>query len=348
MDLIRKENNFNILRLVLSIFVIISHSYPLLGFDESMDSLSRLTNGQMFYSTTAVNAFFVISGYLITISLFSSSSISNYLRKRVLRIFPAFWVVIIFSIIFSAFFIQTGDILSFFTQDDTLRYVTRTPLLLIQYIISGVFSNNPMKAINGSLWTITYEFFFYIVIIPFFYIKSISIRKVSFVVLFIFFLFNYYINSDIHYQVLWYISSDQMYRLGAFFFGGACLSLFKDIIFHNKKRILFISFMLIFISLFFRIYTVLHYVLLPPFILTLAFNHISFLTKVTPKGDYSYGVYLYAFFIQQSLIHFCYTDNPFYLTIITIPISVICGYFSWHFVEKKALVFKNKKIFGVL
>ena len=58
------KNNFDFLRLVFAVFVIITHSYSISGIKE-IDILSQLTNGQTALSYVGVRGFFIISGYLI-------------------------------------------------------------------------------------------------------------------------------------------------------------------------------------------------------------------------------------------------------------------------------------------
>jgi len=153
------NNIFDFLRLVFASMVIITHSYYIVGVDEH-DWLFQITNRQVKFSTLAVNAFFIISGYLVTKSLFKSSSLKEYFIKRALRIIPAYWFVIILSLFLLSLIssIPFSDIIS---QSETKTYLINNLFFRIQYTLNGILNG---KTINGSLWTIPYELFFYFLI----------------------------------------------------------------------------------------------------------------------------------------------------------------------------------------
>ncbi|WP_291123364.1 acyltransferase family protein [Empedobacter sp. UBA7620] len=83
MSIERSSNNFDFLRLIFASLVIVSHSFPLTGKQEWFEVH---TNGQFGLGSLSVNIFFVLSGYLIFISLKYSKTIKNYLWKRLLRL----------------------------------------------------------------------------------------------------------------------------------------------------------------------------------------------------------------------------------------------------------------------
>ena len=100
------KNSFNLLRLCLALFVIVTHSYALVGGDEFNDPLSVLTNRQMKLSVTSVKAFFVISGFLIGSILFKeyqknlSLSFKRFYLNRFFRLMPVYFVCVFLGIIF--------------------------------------------------------------------------------------------------------------------------------------------------------------------------------------------------------------------------------------------------------
>jgi peptidoglycan/LPS O-acetylase OafA/YrhL len=86
----QRENNFDFIRLLLSVLVIFSHSYALGTGSEITEPFNRLTHNQVTGGDIAVDLFFVISGFLITASYERTASIAGYLKKRILRIYPGF------------------------------------------------------------------------------------------------------------------------------------------------------------------------------------------------------------------------------------------------------------------
>jgi peptidoglycan/LPS O-acetylase OafA/YrhL len=54
-------------------------------------------------------------------------------------------------------------------------------------------------------------------------------------------------------------------------------------------------------------------------------------------ADYSYGIYLYGFAIQQTMMHFFPLARHWYLNVlVSVPIAVLVAAASWHFVERPA------------
>src|SRR4051794_20243403 len=87
-----RSNNFDALRFLFAAMVILNHSYFMIDKYEVNDPLYRLFKGQLDCGSLGVNAFFAISGFLITLSWMRSPKLRPFLWKRVLRIFPGFLV----------------------------------------------------------------------------------------------------------------------------------------------------------------------------------------------------------------------------------------------------------------
>src|ERR1700712_2662362 len=85
----RRENNFDTLRILASIAVLVSHSFPLSYAADPLDPLERISHRQSSLGGLSVAVFFIISGYLITHSFQRSRSVKAFLIARSLRLFPA-------------------------------------------------------------------------------------------------------------------------------------------------------------------------------------------------------------------------------------------------------------------
>jgi peptidoglycan/LPS O-acetylase OafA/YrhL len=81
-------NNFDLLRLLFAATVCLVHAHTLSGYQ----SLSWIPT--LLSSDIAVQAFFVVSGFLIFMSYERSSSLASYTSKRVRRIYPAYFTII--------------------------------------------------------------------------------------------------------------------------------------------------------------------------------------------------------------------------------------------------------------
>ena len=150
-----RSGNFDFLRLSLAVLVIYSHSFALLGQAEPP---STLTRGQIDWGKLAVDMFFVISGLLITHSWMNSCNTLRYLRKRALRILPAFAVAVLFCALIVIPIASTP-------RRAPIRWLElMTGILRLRgYEDAAAFANNPRPgATNGALWSIQFEAWCYI------------------------------------------------------------------------------------------------------------------------------------------------------------------------------------------
>ena len=98
-----QQNSIGLVRLGLAIAVLYSHCYPtVLGSLESEEPLFRLSRGQKTLGSVSVDLFFAISGLLIAKSWAQSNSAASYLKKRVLRIHPAYIAYSFFGLLLAA------------------------------------------------------------------------------------------------------------------------------------------------------------------------------------------------------------------------------------------------------
>src|SRR5690606_28753339 len=95
-----RANNFDLLRFVFASAVIITHSYALVRPNQSAyEPLYAFSGGQTCIGSMAVHAFFIMSGYLVTLSWWRSRSCGEYIFKRALRILPAFLLLQLITVL---------------------------------------------------------------------------------------------------------------------------------------------------------------------------------------------------------------------------------------------------------
>ncbi|HFK5507381.1 acyltransferase family protein [Elizabethkingia anophelis] len=336
-----RNNNFDFLRLILASFVIITHSYPLSGIKEC-DFLCLLSKGQISFSYIGVKGFFVISGYLIFQSLQRSPNIIDYFWKRFLRLFPGLFIVLFLTVVLACFIYQ-GNI-PFYYNKSLLTYLPNNlSLYRIQYSIDGVFETNPYRSsINGSLWTIPYEFTMYILLS--FLIIFRNKKRVIQIILLVLFLF--LLTGNIFYfeqlgKYQFYISSKHLLDLGVFFIAGALLATINIRTIKRKKELLIVSCIIVIASIYFDFYIYSKYITLPILFIFFGLNPIPIISSIGSKiGDLSYGIYIYGFPVQQTLMYY-FSLNYFELMVYSMVISYIFAYFSWHLIEKRALKLKK-------
>ncbi|WP_313386174.1 acyltransferase [Chishuiella sp.] len=336
----RTENNFDFLRLLFASAVVFSHSYSLTAKE---DIVYVLTNKQINLGWLSVDIFFILSGYLILSSLKYSKSIQNYLWKRVLRLYPALFILLLFTLLLVPFVYVGKNILK---EASFWSYAPRVlSLFNVQIDMNNVFKNNPYpSAVNGSLWSLCYEFLMYILLLVIYPFRNknkllILFFLLAFICSYILFLFKpTFLNR---YFSLIYIDTFQLYRLSKCFFAGCLLYLLKlEKLNYFFVRVICIS--LITLSIYLNLFKYIGPLLLPIFILLIGQLKTNYISGIINKiGDISYGIYIYGFFVQQYLMYF-FKLNVIELTIYGMFFTGILAYFSWNFIEKPMQKYKMK------
>lgn len=158
-------NSVNALRLGLAGLVLLSHTLKLHG---GSDPLEPITRGGPDMGTIAVDGFFALSGYLITQSYLTSPSVGRYVWRRALRILPGFWVCLLVT---AVVFLPAAQLLGYGTmagfplggeRSATSYVLGNAGLFIQQFEVRGLYGGEP---VNGSLYTLFYEFLCYLALI---------------------------------------------------------------------------------------------------------------------------------------------------------------------------------------
>lgn len=157
-----RRNSVNALRLVLAGIVLVSHTLKLHG---EGDPLGRLTGGSVDMGTMAVDGFFALSGFLIVGAFLNSPSTGRFLWRRCLRILPGFWVCLVVT---AALLLPLAQLIQFGTlagfpltgEESASSYVLANAAMFIQqFEVRGLLEG---ESVNGSLYTLFYEFACYL------------------------------------------------------------------------------------------------------------------------------------------------------------------------------------------
>lgn len=350
-DIYDRENNyFDDLRFILATLVVYYHSYELAS-EQKHDLITGMVLGQSSLGEIAVYAFFTISGFFMIQSLENSKNILKYFRNRLYRIIPAFWFSLIF---FSLLIIPIFSKVSLYGQDGVIAFILKAGSFHIfdySWTIRNAFPNNTfVDNINGSMWTLKHELAAYIML-PIFYILSYKRRwgMLMFTcILFILsllsdfgiFLFNLPVGQ------VWVLSENEytyFIRFLCYFMIGSCLYLYKDKILLGSSRLdlrwfLFLTVLLI-LSFYggkgkYILFLWIPYV----FILVGCFLKYKFFSKF---GDYSYGMYIYSFPIQQLVLLKDSSISALGLFFISMLFTLLVSIISYHFLERPILNLKK-------
>jgi peptidoglycan/LPS O-acetylase OafA/YrhL len=327
-----RKNNFDLLRLVLAAIVVFVHAHDLSGFQGLGWVVGVLS------STMAVQAFFIVSGFLIFMSYERSSTPMSYARKRFWRIYPAYFVVIMLSA-FGMFLVSTASFSAYFSSG-WLKYVLAnlTFLNFVQPALPGVFGTNQYHAINGALWTLKLEVMFYLSV-PVFVAMFRRFSHLPVLVI-------TYLLSVAYFLVMtelaartghgYYVElARQLPGQLAYFVSGGFLYYFLPLF---ERRVgIFVGTALV-------VLTAAHYYSLPllePLALAIVLLFLALFPYVGnfgKFGDYSYGTYIIHFPVLQ--IFLCqgwfWGSALYFMT--TVSIVVMLGAVAlWHLVESKLI-----------
>jgi peptidoglycan/LPS O-acetylase OafA/YrhL len=151
-----RDNSFNLLRALAAGAVIISHSWPAsLGPSGTEPLVASL---HFSLGTAAVMVFFALSGFLIAKSFDRRSSVADFAAARVARLFPALAVVTLVTVLVIGPIFTREPLPLYFSDRETIEYIPRTlSLILRRNFLPGLFEDTPYPGVNGSLWTLYYE-----------------------------------------------------------------------------------------------------------------------------------------------------------------------------------------------
>ena len=337
----RNANNFDFIKILFAWLVIVSHSYVLLG-NQGCDWLCEATHHYINFSYFGVKGFITISGYLIFKSLNRSPNLIDYLWKRVLRIYPALIIVLVLSVGLAYLIYQPTNNYFKFNKEALDYILNNLSLYHNQWRIHGVFDTLPNTAINGSLWTMGFEFFFYLVLLMIYPFRKYPLVIQIILCLTIIFLFigNIYFIDELR-VVPFRLRVDFIFELGLFFMIGAFLGAidWKHILY--KKQIAIIATIITVAILYFQPNPIWLCFTWPYLVIFIGQGSSKFSNWIHANlEDPSYGIYLYAFPVQQSIIYFFHPSVTVLLWTSTL-IAFGLGILSWKLVEKKTLQFKD-------
>lgn len=338
------RNNFDFLRLLLSSFVIISHSYALLGM-EDQEPLKKLTG--MVFSGIGVSGFFVLSGMLIYQSVVNSPGVGVFIRKRFLRIFPGLAVVVLLSTFVLGLLVTNLPLGAYLRDTATYKYLLKNIFLIpSDNLLPGVFRNNPRPEINGSLWTLRYEVLCYMGMLLFFAIPkrmhkagALLIYGLALSGMLLLTLKPGIVSAGLAYHL------DNLFTLTTYFYSGVLLALWPQVWKPYVRTIFPIA--LIVLALFMWLqpsWMSWASVWIYPLLLISFGSQYSPALQVGNKiGDISYGTYIYAYPIQQLLIASGVREVG-WLLLWSLLCSWLAGWCSYHFIEKQFIYRKKARV----
>jgi peptidoglycan/LPS O-acetylase OafA/YrhL len=336
----KHQNNFNLLRMIAAFAVVVSHAYPACYGLHAKEPLSNFLP-EYSLGRLGVWTFFTVSGYFISQS-FERHSAFEFVAARGLRIYPGLIVVLLVTA-FIVGPIFTNDTLSEYFQSRTVyKYVLKClTLKWMVYKLPGVFSSSPYgDAVNNPLWTLYYEVTCYALVMCVGW--AVQKYRNSFIILLAFyFLFQA--------TVVWLQNSHsgqisrELKNLHEFSFPFVMGMIFYQYRAFIKYRMPYALAAVAAIGLFHKMH---HFIaifmpLWSYLVMYAGFFQSGILQRYNKVGDYSYGVYIYGWLIEQAIVSVFSPLSPWQLVLYSTPFIAAFAIASWRFVERPSMKLKR-------
>ena len=337
------RNNLDCLRLILASVVALFH-------------ISALTNlpafsafGYYLSPHVAIRSFFVISGFLIYRSYVRSSSIASYLGKRVRRIYPAYFVVVVVVAIALAP-LSALSFSQYFFGYGFWKYLGAN-LIFLNFLapsLPGVFALNSLSAVNGALWTLKIEVAFYL-FVPFlhFLCRRFGTKRAIGAVFCLSCIWKYgfaFLASTSKSHGVYSLDASrsiysqlevQFPAQLVYFCAGILLLLYFD---RLKSHFLTISCFAAGLFLVDQFFTKDLFDVLWISGIVFVFGFWRYFGDFSKHGDFSYGVYIVHWPILQILIALGLTRaKPVAFLLVSLPLIGLASWLMWNLVERRFL-----------
>ena len=336
------RNNFDLLRLLFAGTVCLAHAYELSGFRQLSviaDALSSLV---------AIKGFFVVSGFLIFMSFERSASLASYAKKRVRRIYPAYFTIVMVCAV--GLVAVSSQSVGEYISPAWFKYVVANLAFLnfLKPTLPGVFESNRMAVVNGALWTLKIEVMFYVAVPAFVWLfrKFGHLRMLAL----------FYGLSVAYTELMAFAAARSglpiYLELGrqlpgqlSYFLSGALLYYFLPLFERRVRFVVPVAAVVLWVNGFVPL-SILEPVSLA--IMVVFFGLFLYVGNFGKHGDFSYGVYIVHFPIIQLLLHTGWLDERPWLFLLTVVLLTAAGGAAmWHLVEKRFLARSSHYIAAV-
>jgi peptidoglycan/LPS O-acetylase OafA/YrhL len=325
-----RDNNFDVLRLLAAWSVLVSHSFALVGEAEPLHQLNASLGN------VGVLVFFAVSGLLIRRSWEYDPSPRDFWAKRALRLLPALATVSLVTAFVLGPLVTSRSLSAYFSSWETWIYPVRVTLLYTFGAgLPGVFEDNLYPGVNGPLWSLPVEVFAYFCLFVLgvtgllarrWFVTAMAVASLAW--------------------AAWWVphtseSLGAIYVLSAFAVGAAAYTWRDRIVLTLPGALALVTLCVV---------TGLGPAPLRVVVWTVAAVYLSYwFAYAVPTvgrplvrwGDASYGVYIWAFPVQQTIVQ-AGADDPWVVMAIATPVVWLLAIASWRLVERPALRLKPR------
>lgn len=327
-----RTTGFDYIRIVLSMSIILWHGIPL-SYGQAVELLwwGGPVGTIMHF---VLPMFFALSGFLVAGSLDRCRTLVMFFGLRVLRIVPALAVEVTLSaLLFGP--LLTGFTLKHYFSDPSFAHYFLNMIGDIHFVLPGLFVDNPVPlTANAQLWTIPFELQCYMAIGGLATAAVLHRRSLLLILV-------------LASQALWAWQAISLGDNGGS--GGASgpvlvISFLTGILFHlYRDRIrLHAGLLLVAVVIGAALSSLPHgayYLPIPATYMTVYLGlRTPRLIWLVSSGDYSYGLYLYGYPLQQAVASIGPATQHWWINIgLALPGALLIAFASWHWVERPTL-----------
>jgi peptidoglycan/LPS O-acetylase OafA/YrhL len=328
---LRAGNSYDFVRFCAASAVLFSHHFDLAGFPEPVVPGYGGDFGEL-----GVEIFFCLSGFLICLSLQRSRNWVRFAAARILRIFPNLLFVLVVT---SAVTLVWYDNLA--NLETHLDYVGENLLMFVKgvtQVIPDVFEDTLRPQTNEPLWTLPYEVWLYVLLALIFLMRG-PLVDACIAVAAVLVSIGWCAEDITGEFMIGPLEAFELFRLGSFFLSGAVLAMLWP---HAKQHATAIG-----IAGLFGVFLFCNLLPIDTILTSLSFaaavvglGSSRAMAWFAKGGDASYGVYLFAWPVQQFALLLI---GSFWLSMLAaFVVTVALGYGTWHAFEKRAMGYADR------
>lgn len=339
-----RDNNFNLIRLIAAFAVLVTHSFAIVTGDPAQEPLRGWLG--MTIGDFAVDTFFITSGFLVTASLANRRSAIEFACARFLRVYPALLVMLGLTVLVVGLALTSLPAMTYLSSYATVRYLVKCATLLfgIDYLLPGVFEGNPIKAVNGSLWSMPWEIRMYVLLLALWLCTKLVGKRRSDV-------WSWMVVATCIIALAAHMAinfgqtnttTNHGLRLFFMFFTGGAFYVLRHRISLSTSAVLAAAVALGVATFHKETFFVVYNLTIAYVILWLAYVPGGFIRRFNSLGDYSYGTYIYAFPVQQITVALLPGISVAAMIFVSGAVTIVLAMASWYTIEKRALSVKER------
>lgn len=337
-----RSNNFRIVRHLAAAVVIVAHSFGLLTPASAPVGLLGQISGAA--SALAVDVFFIASGFLVARSLLLRGDLTDFAASRILRIYPALIVLAFLTAFVLGPIVTALPLRAYLSIKAVYSFAFLDSIMIIphyfRYQLPGVFTMLDSRfgdTVNGSLWTLPWELWMYCSLAALFKLRALNKLPLAFGLGIVSLLF-----AAAPQGWTAYVSEAEIaVRFLAFFYSGVALFVLRNYVALTPRTLLVAT----------AAFALTWWLFGRPVLLPQWLGYIVLYGVYQPGlvvgrwsegADYSYGLYIYAYPVQQTLIWATGMTSPVLHIAASFAITLMFAMLSWHFIEQPALRLKQR------